>query len=711
MKRLNRTGIHSILAMLLAIVLSVFTACGSAPSGGNEDDGKQEDPPVVTLTGISIKTMPTKTVYVVGEEFEVDGMELTLKFDDESSEDISVTADMVSGYDKEKAGTQYLTVTCVRGAVTRKTAFTVTVNERPPEPTPDDPDKPDVPDIPDVPDVPDEPEEDYRYTYGDEYSWNITEANGVVSFESQNSSQYLMFNKLRFAGGSVSFKLKTENNDFTYSVADGIVFGADTLDAAHNTGKFYVCGRDRWNDYLVFSKDNGAFKWQDSTKIANTLTELGKTYDLKFVWDSEKDLVYYFIDGEYAGKQQLDKGFKGSYIGLYADHAGVIISDIVIDENETFEITNETDEYKFTEGDSTNWDITGTGASASFTAKKSSQMLMFKNRTFSGGSLSFKLKDETNDYSKALVNGVVFAADSIDSTHAAGSFYCVGRDKWKDLVMCSRTGGTFAWEDSTKIAFALNVLGKTYDLKFVWDSEKDLVYYFIDGVYVGKQQLDKGFKGDRIGIYADCAGTVISDIVIDETEKFTPPEIVTETDEYKFTEGDSTNWKITGTGESASFTAMKGSQFLMFKNRTFSGGSVSFKLKVESNEYTFSVASGILFGADTLDAAHNTGKFYVCGRDRWNDYLVFSKDNGAFAWQDSTKIANILTDFTKTYDLKFVWDSEKDMVYYFIDGEYVGQQQLNKGFNGGYIGIYADCAGTVISDIVIDENETYTSVE
>lgn len=688
MRKFKYNVLYTVVAVMIACVLTLVSACTSA-------DVTKPVPPAqqTVLTDMTVKSAPVKTSYTVGEELDVTGATVTLVYSDGSSSDKAVTSDMVGGYDGTHAGVQYITVTYGEDGVTRKAVFAVTVTER--APSSEDPPS-------------DDPDEDYIFSFGDEYCWNITEDNGKASFESTSSTQYLMFNKLRFTGGSVSFKIKVDNNDLTYAVADGIVFGADTLDVTHDNGRFYVCGRDKWNEYLTFSKDNGAFKWQDSTKVTGALAQLDVTYALKFVWDSAKDLVYYFIDGEYVGKQQLDKGFKGEYIGLYADHPGVTISDIVIDENETFEVTNETEKYMFTEGDSTSWKITGEGGTAAFESKRAAQMLMFKTETFSGGSVSFRLKDTDNNYTSSCVTGIVFGSNSVNATHATGSFYLVGRDRWNDLVMCSRDGGAFMWQDSTKIAGGLNVLGKTYDIKFVWDSGNDVVYYFIDGMYLGEQQLNKGFKGAYMGIYADSPGAVISDIVIDETETFTPPRVVTETEDYLFTEGDSRNWKITENGGTTEYRAMKNSQYLMFKNKTFSGGSVSFKLTCESNEFTYSVASGIVFASDIDNIGHNAGKFYVCGRDKWNDFLVFSKDNGTFMWQDSTKIAGALNEVGKTYALKFIWDSEKDIVYYFIDGKYVGMQQLNKGFNGEHIGIYADCAGTVISDIVIDEAETFT---
>lgn len=317
MKKIGSVILNAAVAVTVAFVFASAVACGApAPTKGNT--GAR-----AALSGIEVKSLPTKSVYTVGDDFITDGATITVKYDDGTGADKAVTADMVSGYDKTTAGVQYITVTYAENGTVRKAVFSVTVIERAPGYTRPDPD--------------DRPsDEDHIYSFGDEYSWNITENNGVVSFESTSTTQYLMFNKLRFSGGSVSFKLKVDNNDMTYSVADGIIFGADTLNADHDNGKFYVCGRDRWNELLVFSKDNGAFAWQDSTKITGVMRELGVTYSLKFIWDSGKDIVYYFMNGNYVGRQQLNKGFKGSYIGIYADHPGVTISDIVIDETETY---------------------------------------------------------------------------------------------------------------------------------------------------------------------------------------------------------------------------------------------------------------------------------------------------------------------------------------------------------------------------------------
>ena len=64
------------------------------------------------VTGIEVKTLPTKLTYIEGKEaFDPAGGEITISYSDGTSEDIAITADMVSGFDNKTVGPQTLTVT------------------------------------------------------------------------------------------------------------------------------------------------------------------------------------------------------------------------------------------------------------------------------------------------------------------------------------------------------------------------------------------------------------------------------------------------------------------------------------------------------------------------------------------------------------------------------------------------------------------------
>ena len=75
------------------------------------------------LSRIVVTTLP-KTNYATGEALDVSGGELTLYYNDGTSESVALTADMVSGFDSSEAGT--VTLTVAYGDLTAKYYITVT---------------------------------------------------------------------------------------------------------------------------------------------------------------------------------------------------------------------------------------------------------------------------------------------------------------------------------------------------------------------------------------------------------------------------------------------------------------------------------------------------------------------------------------------------------------------------------------------------------
>ena len=70
---------------------------------------------------------PTKVVYKKGEQLDVAGGKLTVTYSDGTTQDVELKADMVSGFDADKVGTQKLTVTLKIDKVTLTATFDVTV--------------------------------------------------------------------------------------------------------------------------------------------------------------------------------------------------------------------------------------------------------------------------------------------------------------------------------------------------------------------------------------------------------------------------------------------------------------------------------------------------------------------------------------------------------------------------------------------------------
>ena len=87
--------------------------------------------------GISIKTLPNKLEYKKGENLDLTGATLNV-VKESGTQVIKITADMVSGYDKNKAGIQVIKVT-YEGFTTQ---FSILVKEEVPATNPDEPNTP-----------------------------------------------------------------------------------------------------------------------------------------------------------------------------------------------------------------------------------------------------------------------------------------------------------------------------------------------------------------------------------------------------------------------------------------------------------------------------------------------------------------------------------------------------------------------------------------
>ena len=78
-----------------------------------------------SVTSISLSTAPTKTNYFIGEPLDVTGGKVTVTRQTGPDEIIDLTANMVTGFDSETAGTKTLTITYQE----KTTTFDITVSE------------------------------------------------------------------------------------------------------------------------------------------------------------------------------------------------------------------------------------------------------------------------------------------------------------------------------------------------------------------------------------------------------------------------------------------------------------------------------------------------------------------------------------------------------------------------------------------------------
>ncbi len=88
-----------------------------------------DEPPVTQkeLTGIEIKTLPTKLTYTVGDTFDATGLQVSAVYDNGDKEDIVADEYNVSSPDMSRSGTVTVTVT-YKADISKTATFDITVN-------------------------------------------------------------------------------------------------------------------------------------------------------------------------------------------------------------------------------------------------------------------------------------------------------------------------------------------------------------------------------------------------------------------------------------------------------------------------------------------------------------------------------------------------------------------------------------------------------
>lgn len=84
----------------------------------------------VMLDEVSVKKGPTKSVYYVGENLDLTGARLLIKYTDGTEKEMEMIGTMISPVDMETAGKKTVTVTYTEGLITKTTAFEITVKAK-----------------------------------------------------------------------------------------------------------------------------------------------------------------------------------------------------------------------------------------------------------------------------------------------------------------------------------------------------------------------------------------------------------------------------------------------------------------------------------------------------------------------------------------------------------------------------------------------------
>ncbi len=612
----------------------------------------------VTLEGIALVAIPTRTLYNVTDTLDMTGAKITATYSDGSTKELDVTTDMITGFDNAVAGTQTLTVN-YEG---KTTSFTVKVID------------------------------DYNFTDGTSADWIITEdENGSRKFVAATDERIVLtFKNVKFVSGSISFKLSVPDNDYNYIV--GVLYAADTLNVSYTVGNAYGTGRSASNQRftsMALIQDKSAPGWQTNNQVSNVISDVDTIYDMKIIWDNNEH-VHYYLNGEYLATATLSYGLHGEYVGLYVGKCkGAQIYDVVIDGNDVLDSLTITAPEKVTYNVGEELDLTGMTATASYLTCADKQ-LETTALTLTGYD-----KDTVGEQTVTVSyteNGVTKTATFTVSVVAAG----VTLEGAALKSAPAKT--TYNYSDE------LDLTGAYITLTYSDESTRDVEM---------TSEMISGFDSTKPGVQTITATYTEGEQTFDVTFEVTVTN-------YHFILGSASDLVIT-TDENGvtKFTSPTTTAVSMiFKGEYFNGGSVSFDLMIPTlTEYSASSTNvtGIMYAYNVVD---DTNKYYVTGRV-YNSGNYTSYRSSPFAWENTTKATGVMTDTTKTYHVEFIWDptyvnaegKNTGRVHYFLDGEYLCTNEFKEHFGGGEVGIHFVNKGAEISNLRFDPTAKLSGLE
>lgn len=83
-----------------------------------------------SMTGIEVTTLPSETEVLEGKDLNVTDGEITVTYDNGTTKTVNMTADMITGFDSSRVGTQMVTVSYTESGVTKTTELEVNVKAK-----------------------------------------------------------------------------------------------------------------------------------------------------------------------------------------------------------------------------------------------------------------------------------------------------------------------------------------------------------------------------------------------------------------------------------------------------------------------------------------------------------------------------------------------------------------------------------------------------
>ncbi len=344
--------------------------------------------------------------------------------------------------------------------------------------------------------------------------WTIDSANGIYKSVS-SANAMLTFKNWQFNGGVIEWDMMVPSDAYAFNTSIGIMFGADVENATTGGEKdtYYVMGRAFTSEFVGYSKNQGAFIWEDIAKLSPPqITSLaGQKYRYRVEWDNVNNIITLTF-GDKSVSFNPNNALNGKYFGLYSETAGVEFSNITVTPKA----------YEKTPGvtvcGGSVWTIGKDANGLTYTCNSAYGTLMFNTLNFTKGTIEWDMiVPSDTGYFFNTVCGVIWGSSTHKVNNHVSPFYCSGRYAGGIFVTYAKfidgEGNTqFAWENASQIHnYELMPVATSVTYKLEYDGSTFKLS--VGGQTVSVTPVHK-LEGQYFGLYAELPGTVFSNIKV-----------------------------------------------------------------------------------------------------------------------------------------------------------------------------------------------------
>ena len=351
-----------------------------------------------------------------------------------------------------------------------------------------------------------------NFGVGGEASWLVNYRNKTYTSMS-SADAILLFANEQFEGGIIEWDMMIPSDNYAYGTVCGIIMGANsnTIQSSQPGEKYYVYGRHASEVFVGYSKDSGAFGWENAVQLNNINVGKGNVGHYKLEWERENGAVTLSINGQTSAKYYPNKQFDGKYFGLYSEVAGTEFSNIKITPK-----TYEVEKYV----NAADWTISTENGETSYTCNKNVTTLTLADKRFVNGTIEWDMYVPHNSYTFNTLCGIVLSSNTRIIDYNTSTYYVVGRS-FADTFVCygkylAGDGSVqFAWQDHCGQHYGIAPATWQHYKLTVNNGVITITYNGADVVITPNINVP---VNSYIGLYAEVEGTIFKNIVVTPAE-------------------------------------------------------------------------------------------------------------------------------------------------------------------------------------------------